>query len=242
MQITCVMWLLRRAHEGTCARARGPGGLGTPRPTGVRVSPGSSSGAAAQTRCQASNQQRPDQLTATCGDPRMEARPAGSPAVTSDERRLHLHPVTSMTGGPCCDVSLLRHRMHQGQTCTLTGLSSSEKGVWTLHGGQGCARLGSQGTAGTPRPQGVYALHGAGGLSPVTSYNSGCRGPEGRCVEFLMDGAHAGGAGRADWSGTRDQCVEDNVCTDQEVRDGFEMVQAHYTDGALVSNLMLPLI
>ena len=80
------------------------------------------------------------------------------------------------------------------------------------------------------------------GLSPVTPYNSGCRGPEGRCVEFLMDGAHAGGAGRADWCGTRGQYVEDNVCTDQEVRDGFEMVQAHYTDCAFVSNLMLPLI
>ena len=91
------MWLLRRAHEGTCVRARGPGGLGTPRPTGVRVSPGSSSGAAAQTRCQASNRQRTDQLTATCGDPGMEARAAGGPAVTSDERRLHLHPVTSVT-------------------------------------------------------------------------------------------------------------------------------------------------
>lgn len=248
MQITCAMWLLRHGHEGTCARARGPGGLGTPRPTRVRVSPGSSSGAAAQTRCQASNQQRTDQLTATCEDPRMEAWPAGGPAVTSDERWLHLHLVTSVKGGPCRDVSLPRHRMHQGQTCTLTGLSSSEKGVWTLHGDQGCARLGRQGAAGTTRPQGVYALHGARGLSPVTPYNSGWRGPKGWCVEFLMDGARASGAGRADWCGrcrnlcgTRDQYVEDNVCTDQ-VRDGFEMVQAHYTDCALVSILMLPLI
>lgn len=49
-----------------------------------------------------------------------------------------------------------------------------------------------------------------------------------------MDGARAGGAGGADWCGmcrnlcgTRDQCVEDNVCTDQEVRDGFETITLH---------------
>lgn len=63
-----------------------------------------------------------------------------------------------------------------------------------------------------------------------------------------MDGARAGGEGRAaaavirNLGSTRDRCVGDSVSTDQEPRGGFKMIQVHYADCALVSNLMPPLI
>ena len=63
-----------------------------------------------------------------------------------------------------------------------------------------------------------------------------------------MDGARAGGEGRAaaapipDLGSTRDRCVGDSVSMDQEPRGGFEMIQEHYADCTLVSNLMPPLI
>lgn len=99
MQITCAMWLLRHGHEGTCARACGPGGLGTPHPAGVRASPRSSSGVATQTRCQASDQQCTDKPTAT-----REAQPAVLPSrVASGSCTCAETPVT---GGPCHGVLL----------------------------------------------------------------------------------------------------------------------------------------
>lgn len=106
----------------------------------------------------------------------MEARPAGGPAVASDEWQLHLRSVTPVTGSPCRDISLPGTGCIRVKRGILNVLSSSEKGVWPLHGDQGCARLGSRGAAGTPYPQGGYAPHGAGGLSLVTPPTQGGEG------------------------------------------------------------------